>query len=258
MLEIPIPPTPQLPTLWGWVASGSSLVIGTVMLLWGRHLHRALLVLIAAAAGLALAGPVASRLGWNLIVLRVVFAVALGIAGLLAARVVWAVLAGGLAVAGIICIFLLAAVHKSGESLAPAPAAGTAYQWLSETAHRCFDALNQTTALPLSIAVAFTVAGAVLVIMFIRPVAARILMSSVIAAILLMGGMLLAAVRVRESLWETAWTHAYVPAAGTAALILLGWIWQFACERRDRRQEQKDQEDKTEKKSEKKASSADK
>ncbi|MGC9453680.1 MAG: hypothetical protein ACP5HU_02340 [Phycisphaerae bacterium] len=254
MVEIPLPPTPQLPMLWAWIASAASLVVGAAVLLWGRHLHRALLVLVAAGLGVLLAGPIAAHFGWNLVVLRVVLAVALGITALLAARVVWAVLAAGLTVLVIGSIFLWSSVYRSGESFAAAEAPESASKWLTETARVCFDALNQTTAMPLAIAVAFTVGGAVLVIMFIRPVAARILMTSVVAAVVLMGGLLLAALRVRESLWQTAWTHAYVPAAGTAALILVGWVWQFIYERRERRQKKKEQQDESNGNNGKKAS----
>lgn len=257
MLEIPIPPTPQLPVLWAWILTGAGLLVGTAMLLWGRHLHRAAVVLTAAGCGVALADPLAGNFGWDLVVLRVVLAVALAIAGLLAARAVWAILAATLAVMLTAGIFLLATIYRGGQTIATGAEAESAWSWFSETAQACFDALNQTTAMPLSIAVAFTVGGAVLVIMWIRPRAARVLMTSVVAAVVLMATLLLGAVRVGESLWQTAWKHPYVPAGGTAALILLGWIWQFTCQRRETRKEKEAKKEQTDSKNAKKTSRKD-
>jgi hypothetical protein len=242
MLEIPTPPPPQIPALWGWAAAGGALLVGAAMLLWGRHLHRALLVLIGAGVGAAAAGPLAARFGINVVVLRVTLAVVLAVVGLLAARAVWALLAGGIAVLATTAMVLASTLWRSGQGVRHGQATATLTAWPAQAARECFDAVSRSGALPLTLAVGFIVGGAVLVVLLLRPRAARILMTSFLAAVLLMGAMLLAAAHVRGSLWQTAWDHPYVPAAGAGALLLLGWVWQFFCDGRERRKE--DEKDK--------------
>ncbi len=75
------------------VAVGVSLV-GVAMLLWGRVLHRAVLVLIAFPMGMGLGAILAERLGLNVWLGVFAVAVTLTILVIVLARVVWALLAG--------------------------------------------------------------------------------------------------------------------------------------------------------------------
>ena len=72
-------------------------VVGACLLLWGRVLHRAVLVVVALPIGMALGGVIAQRIDvaqwqWKLATSLTV-AIALAVLAMVLARVVWAVLA---------------------------------------------------------------------------------------------------------------------------------------------------------------------
>jgi len=100
-------------------------LLGLVMLLWGRLLHRALLVLVAGGIGLVLGGIYGPRIELSPFLARLGGAVTCGLLGLVLARAIWAALAGLLvagAVGGLMLVFHL------GQSLATTqPAVAAAY-----------------------------------------------------------------------------------------------------------------------------------
>ena len=73
MLNIPLPPLPRLgeeAVVYG-VAAGA-IVLGVALLLWGRHIHRAALMLAGAGAGFLLAEPLGRLIGTEMILTRAV------------------------------------------------------------------------------------------------------------------------------------------------------------------------------------------
>ncbi len=244
MFEIPVPPPPEIPALWAWTATGGGLVVGTAMLLWGRHLHRAFLVLAGAGAGVALAEPLSGWLDFNIVLLRIVPAVVLAIVGFVAARLIWALLGGALASLITATSALLVAMYRAGAPVGEAPPTETLAEWPAESAMNLFNALSESGYLPLALGGSLLVGAAVALVLLLRPVAGRIIMTSLLATAVLMGALLLASINIRDTLWQTMWEYPLVPAAGAVALVLLGWIWQFVCAGRERRSEREKQKQK--------------
>jgi len=95
-------------------------VLGLAILLWGRHLHRALLVLIAFPMGMGLGAILADKIQLNTWLGVLAVAISLTILVIVLARVVWALLAGlwlaGVAagVAGMLALGSIAVTTQPG------------------------------------------------------------------------------------------------------------------------------------------------
>jgi len=97
-------------------------ILGLAILLWGRHLHRAMLALIAFPMGMGLGAILAEQIHLNVWLGVLAVAVSLTILVIVLARVVWALLAGlwlaGFAagVAGMLCLGgISAATQQAAE-----------------------------------------------------------------------------------------------------------------------------------------------
>ncbi len=91
---------PTVAGLASWLpllALVAAAMLGLAMLLLGRVVHRAVLGLVGAAAGLVLGGGLAKQLNFHPLLGGAVLAIALGILGVVLARVFWAVVAAALA-----------------------------------------------------------------------------------------------------------------------------------------------------------------
>ena len=117
MQEIPLPPLPEINALLAYGISAGGIIVGVIILLWGSRLHRAFLALTGAAVGVAIAYPLAQRFGFDLMVTRILALIILFVVGLLLARIIWAVLAGGVfaSIAGLLLsVYYLPAAQESG------------------------------------------------------------------------------------------------------------------------------------------------
>ena len=103
-------PSDPFAALGGWllVATLGTLVLGAGLLLWGRVVHRILLLGVLAAVGLVLGGSLAGRFGLETWAGRLIAAVVTGLLGFLLARAIWSVVAGGiLAAAAAVALALM-------------------------------------------------------------------------------------------------------------------------------------------------------
>ena len=95
-------------------------VLGLAILLWGRHVHRALLVLIAFPMGMGLGAILADKIQLNVWLGVLAVAISLTILVIVLARVVWALLAGlwlaavAAGVAGMLSLGAIAAATQPG------------------------------------------------------------------------------------------------------------------------------------------------
>jgi hypothetical protein len=91
-------PSDPFAAVGGWLllATLGTLVLGAGLLLWGRTIHRILLMGLLAAAGMVLGGPLAGRVGLEIWAGRLIAAVAMGLLGYLLARLAWSLVAGGM------------------------------------------------------------------------------------------------------------------------------------------------------------------
>jgi hypothetical protein len=116
-------PSDPFAAVGGWLllATLGTLVLGAGLLLWGRSIHRILLMGLLAATGMVLGGPLAGRVGLETWAGRLIAAVAMGLLGYLLARAAWSLVAGGLMAA--LAAFALAAIPPGLGSPATSPAA---------------------------------------------------------------------------------------------------------------------------------------
>ena len=200
--------------LWpALVVAVSALGVGVALLLWGRILHRAALALVGAAAGLAVGGSLAAAISVEPLVGRLVGAVALGLLGLVAARIVWAVLAGSLT--GVSAAWVMArlvevdsaAVGDKVRATQTVPAQAFT-EWLEtswETALACLGAVWEKHTAMVVLVLAPAVA-APLIICMLRPRLGHIFMTSLLGAGAIVFGCLFGASQIQPSLWQAVYS----------------------------------------------------
>ena len=231
MLYIPSPPPPEL----SWAAAGgisaACIILGFLLLLWGRNLHRAFLTLVGAAGGLALAGPVAQRFGLNTTIAQVVAIFTLAILGLACAKIIWVLLAGGLLAFSASVVVLVRYLPALSEDARPAfeAAGATLAAWL-DGVWNFFSACLETVwkAQPTLLIFAATVGGGLAILIgLLRGRVVTIFMSALAgAAAIIAGGMILCG-QVSFKLWQGAWERYYLPAGLVAVLLLIGLVFQY-------------------------------
>jgi hypothetical protein len=222
MLDIPLPPLPRLgeeAVVYG-VAAGA-IVLGVALLLWGRHLHRAVLMLAGAGAGFLLAEPLGRLIGAEITLARAVAMFSAAILGLVLARVVWP------AIAGALCVGAATIVLKDYHGLLLWPYVATWPEWLGaiRVAAMPDASLVQNHAKEMWIVLGGT--GAVVFVLGVllgRGMA--IFMTALIGAIAIGGGVALAVLHRKPELWPAAWQDVLVPAAVVGGMVLLGIVGQ--------------------------------
>lgn len=220
-----------------WAVTGAVAaagLIGLVMLLWGRVLHRALLVLIAAGIGLAAGGVYGPRIGLDVFVARLVAAISFGILGLVLARLVWALLAGlhvAALVAGLMMVFYLQVQLPTSRPASEQEFAA----WQAATKQAIEAALQEGGPV---VAVAAVLAGLVVAVTgFLLPAATRIVMTA------LLGAQLLAAAGVWAALlWAPQWAaeieaeeNRPIVLGAVGGVLAVGLLFQTVGEIRARR-----------------------
>jgi hypothetical protein len=225
MMSLPIPPLGiGVPEAVGGV------VLGAVLLLWGRKVHRAVAGLGAAGGGVVLGAPVAHQMtGLDLLVAQVIAGGTLGLVGAVAARIVWAVLAGAIfatAAGGAVLLAYPACWPASPE----VPAAGASiYAWAVAASNVVRSALasvwNEHQGMLL---LATCPAGlAPLVVALFRPRLAAVFVTTLLGSACMVVGGLIVAGKFSLNLWVSAWANPHVPAIVAAALLVIGLIFQF-------------------------------
>jgi len=231
MLEnIPPPAYPtELTAQVAYLAGGAAVLVGLLLVLWGRKLGRAFMVLAGAGAGFLLAPLLIARLNVPENAVRFVAVFALAILALVAARLVWAALAGALG----LLIGIVGVSFRAGELvLQNRPAefapADTFLAWL-DTLGRYLGQWGQGLAqvLPPALYVFIGACAAVLfLLVLVWPRMGRVLMTALTGAALAVAGGLLVGGRFNANVWAGAWTAPLVPAGVLGALALAGWIVQ--------------------------------
>jgi len=260
MSEIPAPPLPQLTLALALALGAVSVIIGAVLLLWGRTVNRATLVVLGVYAGLFLAGPLWRKVPANPTVVRIVAALALAMLGLLLARLVWAALAGAIC-GGAACLIVLA---RSLPQLSPD--ARPVFQMADSSFGAYSQAVGQyvwagTQAVwgqqaTLLLVTCCLAAAAPLIISMLWPQLIEILMTGLLGAVGIVAGLTLAGGQISARLFSAVFSKYYVPVALAAALFIVGVVFQYLgvlaikradaqrrAEREERRaQDQKDEE----------------
>jgi MFS family permease len=231
LFNIPAPPLPLLSDVVVACTAAVCLFVGAAILLWGWVLSRWFLGAAGMAVGLLIAMPLSDRLGGvdpNLA--RIGAAALLGLLALLLARPVWALLAAallGLVAEGVVLARVMNDIPADQQ---PAfQAADTTFAaWalaLGEFAMRGLQTL-WIHKMPLVLIGIVPAALLALVLALLRARLARILMTSLLGALAMVAGPLLAGAHLRPALWDRAWGLWYVLAAVGGLLMIIGLAFQ--------------------------------
>lgn len=222
MLNIPLPPLPRFESeamVYG-VAAGA-IVLGVALLLWGRHLHRAVLMLAGAGAGFLLAEPLGRLIGAEIDLARAVAMFTAAVLALALARVIWP------AIAGAICIGVATIVLKDFHGLLTWPNAATWPEWLDAVRVAAMPDvfLWQHHAKEMWIVLGGT--GAVVFVLgVILGRGMAVFMTALIGAVAIGSGVALAVLHRKPEIWPAAWQDLLIPAAVVGGVVLLGIVGQ--------------------------------
>jgi len=225
MLAIPYPPQPEFTPAVGIALSIGLLIVGVLLLLWGRFLARGFLVACGGLAGAALAGGVAERLAVPEALAGLGMIIIFGILALLASRVAFAVLLAGLTGSAAVLWVLSRAVAAMSPQDRPSfqPLDDGLGAWLAETLDylgSAFSAAAPTHGSMLLCAggLAFLVP---LVALLVFGRLGRILVTSLGGGSAVTGGLLLGLGQLRPSFLPSNWTGAAL--AGSVAVVI-SWV----------------------------------
>jgi len=224
MMDIPIPPQPLLDDSLAYGIAAGCVVVGVLLACWGRTLSRPLTGAGGAALGLLLAAPVATKLSVDLVVARVALATLLGVLGFVVAPFVWTLLTA------VACVSVAWVVLVQEHLAAPEQvsqmegAAESVEQWLVAffrdgvwpVTKKLWNAQWGTALMVLCPAALIP-----LMIGLWKPKFLTSLMTSLIGALGIVAGAMLALAQYKESLWPTTWAGFYAP-LGAAGLLAIG------------------------------------
>ena len=222
----------EMPPGWVLLAMlGGCLLLGVVLLLWGRILGRAYLGLCGAAVGVGVGGWLRAGVSRHPAAICVAGAAAIGILCMILARLVWGLLAGMLFGAA---TFAFLAAHYSPKvpekmlpAFAPAAEIVQAYQEAGQAfLVKWMEILWNQSSVVLAGGLFLSV-GIPLLICLIRPRLGTIFMTSLIgAAKIVFAAILVVALLLRSWLpnVQRVW---YVPGAVAGVLLVFGMVFQY-------------------------------
>lgn len=232
MLDVPVPPMPQLPqalAAYFWYFAGAGVGLGVAMLLWGRHIGRFVLALAGAGVGYLFGASLAGLVQATPEVGQAALAITAAILCLIGARVVWAILTGALLEA--IAVVLLIAHFLSQIQVRPSmeiPQTATLLEWASATGTylwTCFDEIRKANFGTVMIVI--VPAGLLpMMVALIKARPAVIFMTSLLGGVVATAALWMAAVMYRPTIWPTDWVRFLIPLGVTIALAVIGWVYQ--------------------------------
>jgi hypothetical protein len=227
MFDIPAPPMPTLEQNWIYGISAAGIVVGVCMVFWGRLVHRAILALAGAGVAVLIASPVIAHTQFDPLAVRLVLVMVLaGLAAALA-RMIWGVFFSAVCLLG--AVVALMTVYSSQVAATSRPAAepdGTAWLLACVVYLRGF---LQSLWPERSVVLLATLAPAGILPLLIAMLAPRftvIVMSSLLGALLMMGGLILGATQMNANFWATSWANLYIPGIACGVLLLFGACFQ--------------------------------
>ena len=240
MSQLTVPSMPQWSDLSAYLAGGALIVLGAAMLVWGRWLGRPLMMLACGAAGYFVASIQLTIPFFPQPVRQLVFIFVLLCFGFVFERLVWAMLALALGA-------VLTAAWRMGVALAASvPETPADFQALAGSWWTMLVAFvgGQVQKPDVALVMAASTAALVIVLASIFcPRFIRVVMTSVLGAMLLGAGLVLSVCQALPWAWAQLWLRAPLALAAVAGLALLGAGLQlYAMARRDRIERQKEQE----------------
>ncbi len=232
MLNIPPPPPLQLPSTTAWGLAGLLVILGALLLLWGRVLSRPFLSALGAAAGTLLAGALARQFGLPVVAADVVAILGLAILGAVAARILWALAGGaffGLLALGVLMSRTLESLPATSQPAFDEKAAADIQGWLLACKQFFSDGAGTLWA-NNSATVLWTIClggGVPLVVLLLLPRLGKIFMTALIGAVGIVGGLMLAVSRLDGSAWPATWSGYVLQAGGCGVLLIFSLVFQY-------------------------------
>jgi hypothetical protein len=246
-----------MPEVTAYVLGGALVIAGAALLTWGRHIGRFLIMIGAGLAGYFMAGlpnvhflsPVALQMLMILVMLAM---------GFVFERLFWAAIAAGF-------LATIAAVAKAHLTLGPVDPGRSkqidqfaTFLWLgpehghaSEMGKDSWPGLQNIFPTSWEAANAYPLAPAIvlglliLLVAIFRPKWIRIMMVSLIGAVVVTAGLALVVCRMLPEYWPQMWARIAWVLAGAGGLAVLGMIAQFVGLARSRTKKPEAEEDKT-------------
>jgi hypothetical protein len=222
-MDIPFPNVPEIPGSIAYISAMVSIVVGLLLVGWGRIWSRLLVGLVGAGAGFLIGDLLVSvaNLDVDLWVARSAVGSVLGVLGFIAAPFFWAMLAGSLCssiAGGFLAANFVAEVGLKVNAPAGGYTAELWAQWLGMFAGDVSGEMwQQKTAVMLLV-----MAPAGLIPMMIGLWKHRfitIVMTSLIGAVSVVVGAIVAMVQADPTRWPKDWPGLFIP------LCIIGGMW---------------------------------
>ena len=238
-----------IPSQWLFVIFAAVVALGAAMLLYGRVLARPFMVLIGAGVGLAVAGPVASRLGFNLLAIQIALPIILAAAGMLLGPVAWAVVMGVVFAGAGASLTIWRYWPEVFDRFYSAVVAfvGKGDIDLLREFKQALGSIWRGHSQEIMIVVAVSMA-ALIMIGLLKPVITTIFMNSLVGAFGVLAGVLLILVSADSTMSQKVDQHWQVMLALMLTLMMFGIVYQFcgdvrATSRRAQKQDKQEPED---------------
>ena len=232
-MGIPFPNAPELSDAVAYIAGGSAIIIGLMMVGWGRFWSRPLVALAGVGIGLLCGDLLAEVMKVDVAIARAAVAAILGVLGFVAAPFFWAFFAGALcsSVAGTAMALNFLAGLPEGTLEATPPEGGYTLavwgEWLGVFSSDISSAMWERQASIMVLVIA--PAGLIPVLIGLwRQRLATILMTSFVGAIAVAGGAVIAITQSDSTRWPAGWSGAAIPLCVIGGLWICGVAVQYA------------------------------
>lgn len=228
MIDVSIPPHPELARSAAYAVAVVCVVVGIMLSGWGRIWSRPLTAAIGVGVGLLLAGPVAARIEVDLLFAQVALASVLGVLGFVAAPVFWSLLAASIFVS--VAVWLLAADYlaETGTRVAMDSSADMG-RWVHALGGVAGELWSELWSGRRAVTVMVVVpSGAVpLLIGLWRPRLVTITMTALTGPLVVVAGVLIAVTQSDPTRWPASWSGLRGPLIVAGALALCCVAFQY-------------------------------
>lgn len=228
MIDVSIPPYPELAGSTAYAVAAACVTVGVLLGGWGRVWSRPVTAAVGVCVGLLLAGPVAEQIEVDLLFAQVALASVLGVLGFVAAPVFWSLLASCVCVS--VAVWLLAADYLAETNTrVPMASAADMGQWLRALGGVFGDLWSALWSGRRAVTVMVVVpSGAVpLLIGLWRRRLMTIVMTSLTGPLVVVAGVMIAVTQSDPSRWPASWAGMRGPLIVAGSLAFCSTAFQY-------------------------------